>query len=276
MIIILSCLENAYYIFSIIGVIVAIYVAFYIKETYQNSIKQQIGNDFFNLLSVHNELKRNLKLNIKNTITNISQSDEQRENGNFSYKEKTDYIGLEVFELIKVDFEILFKEFNSILPYTGTDEEIKFTADSKIFGYKIKKDWIGKELLNEISKVNNSENKELEKIQIVFDKIAHEYKEIIYHYCRNWYNIIKFLREKEIESKFNLKTYANILQSQISNNEMVILFYNVLWFSTNSQKKEFHPINLTKHFDLFQNIDLGEEIFRKHQELITPTISNRP
>ena len=276
MIMILSILENTYYIFSIAGVAIALAVALYVKKTYKNSIKQQIANDFFNLLSVHNELKRNLKLNIKNSITNISQLYEKRENGGFKFEEKTDYLGLEVFELIKLDFEILFKEFDLILPHTTNEDNIKFISEIKTFGINIKKDWIRQELLDEIPKVNDSQNKELEKIQIVFDKIAHEYKEIIYHYCRNWYNIIKFLREKEIESEFNLKTYANILQSQISNNEMFILFYNVLWFSTNSQRKEYHPINLAKHFDLFQNIDLGEEIFRKHQEFMTTTISNRP
>ncbi|MEC5174612.1 putative phage abortive infection protein [Chryseobacterium nepalense] len=268
MIIIITLLENLYYIFSISGVIIALLAALYVKRTYENSIKQNIGNDFFNLLSVHNELKRNLKLNIKNTITNISSLDEKRKNGVFEFEEKTDYIGLEVFELIKLDFEILFKEFDSILPYATTENDIKLVSNIKTFGLKIKKDWIKEELLKEIIKVNNSKNKEQEKIQIVFDKIAHEYKEVIYHYCRNWYNIVKFLRDKEIKLKIDLKNYSDILQSQISNNEMIVLFYNVLWFPTNSQHEDYYPINLAKHFDLFQNIGLSEEIFEKHKNLI--------
>ena len=276
MMIIITCLENLYYIFSIIGVLIALYVAYYVNETYKNSVKQQIENNFFNLLSVHNDLKSNLKLNIKSTITNVSPLNEKRENGKFKFEEKTDFVGIEVFELIKLDFEILFKDFTSILPEIKSEVDAQLFKEIKVFGTNIKKDWIREELINETQKIDDLTDKEYQKIKIVFDKIAHEYKEIIYHYCRNWYNIIKFLRKKELELKIDLKDYANILQSQISNNEMVILFYNVIWFSENTQKEEFHPINLAIHFDLFQNIDLGEKIFENHKELIETITSNRP
>lgn len=237
-----------------VGTIISLFATYLIFSTYSNQKKelknqresisqQQFDSIFFNMINVHNELKRNLALNSKSVITNCYDYKEEVEAG-IDTKQiiVTDFIGIKVFSLIRLDLEILLKDF--------------LDTKSKNFGLIIKKN----EVKDRLSLYRDKE--ELTKIQKAYEEIAQNYKSILYHYCRNSYHILKFIREEELKTKKDLKRYSDIFQSQLSSDELSVLFYNFLWFDKNDQINEFQPLELVKHFDLFQNADL---IFEDHK-----------
>lgn len=240
------------FIGGFLGTIVSIFATYLIFITYSSQKKelklqrdlfaqQQFETTFFNMINVHSELKKNLRLNLKSKICNIEDYEEKNEDNSYSvstYKKVivTDYVGVDVFKLIRLDLEILI---NDIIEY-----------DVKTFGFRIIKDEIRKSILKVKDQI------EKEKVIKVYEEVSQNYKSILYHYCRNSYHILKFIRRNELEHNKNLKSYADIFQSQLNSDELTILLYNFIWFSKNDQDDEFQPKELVKHFDLFQNADL--------------------
>ena len=76
------------------------------------------------------------------------------------------------------------------------------------------------------------------------------------HYFRNIYHILKFITENEIQNKLDYQKYADILQSQLNDDELFLLFYNFIVFEDES-KKEFSTINICNNYHFLEN--LGHE-----------------
>lgn len=81
------------------------------------------------------------------------------------------------------------------------------------------------------------------------------------HYFRYLYNIFKFIDNSNIENK---KFYSNLVRAQLSNHELVILFYNC--FSKYGNNK-FLP--LAKKYSLFKNMPTSILIQESHIDWLT-------
>ncbi|WP_429236137.1 putative phage abortive infection protein [Aeromonas salmonicida] len=75
------------------------------------------------------------------------------------------------------------------------------------------------------------------------------------HYFRYLYNIIRFIDEK----KYDTATYMRIVRAQLSDQELLILFYNCL--SVHGQEK-FKP--LVETYALFDNLPTSKLINKNH------------
>ncbi|WP_160137768.1 putative phage abortive infection protein [Chryseobacterium sp. c4a] len=88
---------------------------------------------------------------------------------------------------------------------------------------------------------------ELEDLQEIYQKKYEEYNDILGHYFRTFYHIIKLIDSSDIKDK---QQYASIARSQLSNAEQVLLFYNCL--HANGEKK-FKP--LVEDYALLNNLN---------------------
>lgn len=212
--------------------------------------QQQFESTFFNMLNVHRELKNNLEINVISRICNIIFNRESKKpsmKGPFlsptTISEIDDFDGVNVFKLIRLDFEILYNSFKNLNTIEG----------SQIFSNKIIKDIIQQELLNNEEILNGNE---IEVIKKIFWIIFHNYRNILSHYFRNVYHILKFIRENEIQNNVNYQKYADIFQSQLNEDEQFLLFYNFIVFEDKS-KKHLSTKELCDNYNFLEN--LGHE-----------------
>lgn len=75
----------------------------------------------------------------------------------------------------------------------------------------------------------------------------YEHQNVLGHYFRNLYHIIKFVDKSNIEDK---KTYTNFVRAQLSSHELVLLYYNCL---TGNGIEKFKP--LIEEYALLKNMD---------------------
>lgn len=81
------------------------------------------------------------------------------------------------------------------------------------------------------------------------------------HYYRFLFNIYKFIDDAEIDDKAK-KKYANILRAQISNYELVMLFYNCLSVDGKSFKFYFEK------YEVLDNLPVFKLAYRNHVLLV--------
>lgn len=94
---------------------------------------------------------------------------------------------------------------------------------SRFKGECIKKENI--ELIAFLDKHSFSVNKEMEKLSRLYKHYFSGRSGNLSHYYRFVYNMFKFIHESALEGT-EKKKYANILRAQISNYELLMLFYN--------------------------------------------------
>jgi hypothetical protein len=75
----------------------------------------------------------------------------------------------------------------------------------------------------------NDESQYVKEIYMLFWK---QHQKDLSHYFRYLYNIFKFIKDSDVESK---KTYTNIVRAQLSDYELLLLFYNCI--SPNGEEK---------------------------------------
>jgi len=97
-------------------------------------------------------------------------------------------------------------------------------------------------------------------IQTAYSKVFKKYQSDLGHYCRNVYNLIKFVDEEQELKKPEKQKYINLFKAQLSSDELVILFYNNL-SSYGSEK--FKP--LSEEYALFKNLDEFNLIHERHR-----------
>lgn len=212
--------------------------------------QQQFESTFFNMLNVHRELKNNLELKSNIKICNVATYIEVPENrpialaigSEVTNEIETFYKGVKVFDFIRLDFEVLFKSFKNINTTQGSQ-----TFSQKIINEAIKK------ILIEKRDVASS-NEEIEIIRLVYKITFTIYKNVIGHYCRNVYHILKFIRESEYQSiSISYRKYADKFQSQLNMDEQFILFYNFILFD-DKDKGIYSNINLVNHYRFLENL----------------------
>ncbi|MBW8522747.1 putative phage abortive infection protein [Chryseobacterium chendengshani] len=284
-----------------LGTIVSIFATYLIFITYSSQKKelklqrdlfsqQKFETTFFNMLNVHNELKKNLFLDYRLKRVTGDSAEEDSENMRKFGVVKYGYLnGFEIFEFLRNDFTKFYREFhihdagvfddqiNSELVIKSLKE--KFDEDDNFFK-NLNEDSLNIKpslaYIDEWDENNNKLETHKNKILYLFSLYFDNYQEIISHYCRNVYHILKFIREnEELESKNysdkkmaykKYKQYANIFQSQLNLNEQFLLFYNFIHFNQETQNETYWTVNLVNHYKFLENIGIKNLIFKKHEE----------
>jgi len=98
-------------------------------------------------------------------------------------------------------------------------------------------------------------------IGLVFNRVYEKRQQDLGHYFRFLYNIFKFISESDLDQKYK-KKYANLVRAQLSNYELLMLFYNCM--SAHGGNFEKYAIE----FSLFDNMPIGELLNKRHFILI--------
>lgn len=97
----------------------------------------------------------------------------------------------------------------------------------------------------------------------IYDEIYDKYGNQLGHYFRALYHIISYVDDTDIGNK---KMYMDIIQSQLSNSELYILFYNGI---SRHGKKRMYP--LLEKYGILENVIYSDfEYFYRHQTLFYP------
>ena len=90
------------------------------------------------------------------------------------------------------------------------------------------KQYKGREVLKRIKEnLEQTKSSTMEEFQINFDNINQEYKTTLKFYCINLYQIIKYI-DLSLKEYEKAKSYTNIIRAQLSKDELVLLFYNII------------------------------------------------
>lgn len=97
-------------------------------------------------------------------------------------------------------------------------------------------------------------------VEAVYEEFYNNYKKNLGHYFRYLYNLLKFVHNSSISDK---KFYTNLIRAQLSDHELVIIFYNCL---SKYGKDKFLPLAI--EYDLFDNMPDSLLGNIKHLELL--------
>jgi Putative phage abortive infection protein len=234
------------FIGGFLGTILTIVATVYIYKTYMSQkeelesqrkliSQQQFESTFFNLLNIHIDIKKNLRIDFSEA--NFKPAD-------YSSINKLQINDFEVFSDVRQFITYMyFRIIKSIVPIeeifekNNTHPEIQKTV-------------------NDFSKLSDLDKEdEGKRLSFIFKIIFPRYQNQISHYCRNVYHILKFIRENESQNKnINYKKYSDILQSQLNVDEQFILFYNFIIFDVNDNDEYLHPINIVNHYKFLENL----------------------
>jgi len=90
----------------------------------------------------------------------------------------------------------------------------------------------------------------------LYAEYAFIYSNGLPNYFQNFYNIIKFVDDENVENK---EKYIRILKSQLSVSEQVLLFYNCLGIQGSKKHKP-----LIEKYSLFENMDFTSLLDTRH------------
>lgn len=100
-------------------------------------------------------------------------------------------------------------------------------------------------------------------IQASFQRLYKVRQQDLGHYFRFLYNIFRYIHTSDISDAHKL-TYSKVVRSQLSNYELMIIYYNC--FSSYGSKFEFFAIK----YQLFDNLPIDELVIPFHQCLMDP------
>lgn len=116
-------------------------------------------------------------------------------------------------------------------------------------------------------KSNYERYKHENKNEMLRAKIAYRevfvsgYHVLLGHYFRHLYHILKFIDdtvENKIITKEEGRSFSDILQANLSSNELALLFYNLLFFP--------NALRLVIEFQFLENLAIEDLIEEKHKE----------
>lgn len=111
-------------------------------------------------------------------------------------------------------------------------------------------------------KKSNSGRDESEIIAAAYTTFWEKTQTELGHYFRYLYTIFKFVKESEVDDK---RLYSNIIRAQLSDQELLVLFYNCLYkFGV----EKFKP--LAEEFAIFDNLPEKLLIKLEHREFYQP------
>ena len=198
------------YIGGVVGTIFSILTAVLVYVTYknqaENSLLQQFETTFFNLLQIQREIVKSIK-GEKLILNNNGEMVPKELSGN-------DYIHW-VAEELETKVTELFIQNVDYLVLTGAADEVPISEELKF--------------------VNKS-----------FDDVFKGKENILSHYFRHLYHLVKYTDESMIPNK---RKYIDFIQAQMSDDEL----YVVMWDSISEYgRANFLP--LLSKYDFFENL----------------------
>lgn len=199
-----------------------------------NSIKlQNFENTFFNMLSLHNEIVKNLK--IENHYIDYSYTETEKEIKD-NYGEAKKYI------ITDFNFVKKIKTKNDMFIGREAIETICNNIDSFI------KDRNKKSTNSNIYKIYNINNNR--KPTLIYDLCHHCYSNIIGHYFENIYQILKFISNSDVDER----KYSDLFRAQFSAQELQLLFYHC---SASIDSTKVKP--LIEEFEFLEHLSIQED-----------------
>lgn len=235
-----------------------------LKNTKEVFITQQFENTFFNLLKNQNEIRLSTELNEINF------------NDKTLRYETTYFRGYSALEQIKT---YMIKEKETM--YFNISKAESALAEDSEYNQASVKEYLEK--LYEYYSFTYDELKSnpLLKSKILFKLTFNKFNNQLSHYFRNIYHILLYVKESEeqelslnLTNEFNgdkiailindenleemnikrkYKKYAQFLQAQMSSTELLLLFYNALFFP--KLKK------LVQYYNLVENLNLDDLLY---------------
>lgn len=118
-----------------------------------------------------------------------------------------------------------------------------------------------KRLKTKYTSGNNSTN-ESEIVEQAYESFYEQHQVELAHYFRYLYNIFKFIHKSQVTDK---RFYSNLLRAQISNHELVIIFYNCI---SSHGRERFLPLAI--QFALFNNLPVSLLLAESHKDWLPP------
>ena len=162
-------------------------------------------------------------------------------------------------------FNLLMQQHEIVMSLRGTDDH-----GNSLCGYDYLNS-IAKELKLRLSSREygleeiTDENIEIERelIDEQYTILYRKYSDGIGHYFRSLYHILVYVNDSEIKNK---QRYFKIIQAQLSNNELYLMFYNSI---SHFGKDKMYP--LVAHNQMLENLRYsGFDYFGKHQKIFYP------
>lgn len=104
---------------------------------------------------------------------------------------------------------------------------------------------------------------ERQRTEIVYREFWKQNQYKLGHYFRYLYTVFKFIKESEVENK---RLYTNMVRAQLSDHELLLLFYNCLY---KYGVEKFKPI--AEKFALFDNLEVGQLLSPEHRDFYSPS-----
>lgn len=104
-----------------------------------------------------------------------------------------------------------------------------------------------------------------EQINAAFEKMYNDYGNLSGHYFRNLYRIFKEIDKSKIDG-FDKQHYAKLVRAQLSEYEVLLLFYNCIWVGDGDKFKK-----LVEKYELLEGINYSKLIEREHYKLYEET-----
>ncbi len=198
-----------------------------LKETREEFIEQNFQTGFFNLLKTQGEISKEITVHVC-----INQGNSREDFTGKLFFNSSKYFLLEISSALK---ELTFPKDTIYDTITIENSEVLDIRNyhRTLYFYNVS------ESIFENFKEKNHLNQARELSKIFFSKIHFS----ISHYFRHLYNIFKYLENVEIERlnkasnneekehiKYDIKSYANLVQAQMSTGELFLIYYNSLLF----------------------------------------------
>lgn len=109
------------------------------------------------------------------------------------------------------------------------------------------------------------ENRFLEEdiVCSIYEQVYNIYGSQLGHYFRNLYHILSYVEHSDVEDK---KQYIDLVQAQLSNSELFVLFYDGI---SRYGKKRLYPI--LEAYGLLENVKYSDfDYFTRHQGIFYP------
>ena len=102
---------------------------------------------------------------------------------------------------------------------------------------------------------------ELRRVKLAYKKIYDKHEEILGHYYRNFYRILKYVEASRDISDKKKKDYTGILRAQLSSDELFVMYYS----SLSIEGEKLRP--LLEEYSMFDNLRPGKLIKIRHADV---------
>lgn len=256
--------------------------------TNQKILDQQLfETTFFNLLKVQDNIRNSIKTHFYYVLIddyNVEERSINIDGSDFFYKGINEFIKVYSFVLFhkyeKTDFNLIKDDVHNFYVLYYNDNDKEFRDENEWLSFK---QWIHNQYRgfiyyvkeNTLKNVQES-NDERRICAYSYWLFYHKYENCLGHYCRHFYNIIKYLdsykrglldkldkdssdyliEKKKIEDKIH--SYFSFAQSGLSSSELVMLYYNMLLFP--------NAEHLYSEYNIFENMHIESLIKTEHSK----------